>query len=767
MASCITAQFGDKWCPQLRLTVTESSSTTTSVTLSWKLEYVAHGYAAYTRVNKSYSAVVAGQTVASGSYDINGRTGTTTINSGTKVINKGTSAQTISFSCSMAFDLTWNGTYGGTKTASGSISIAAKTAYKISYNANGGSGAPGAQTKWAGTNITLSSSKPTRTGYSFQGWATSSGGSVAYAPGATYSENESVTLYAVWKANTYTVSYNANGGSGAPGAQTKTYGVTLKLSTTKPTRTNYNFLGWGTSASSTTVAYAAGANYTNNNGITLYAIWQLAYTAPRFTNLNMFRCGSDGRPSEEGTYGFVSFNWKTDKTVSSIKIEWKASGASTYTNNVTVSGTGTTGAVTKIFGSNSIDTETSYDVRVTVTDSIDSSYVTGTIEAMTFEIDFLSGGGGVAFGKPADKKGFQVKMPAEFLSRFDFKNTAYDKYTTPISNGICNHTSDGIDPNTTNLELIVTHKNTPAGTGVYMIIRTMFYGNKTATSNRAQYAIPYNENGSMYHRYYANGAWTSWRRHLNADESIAPANHNHPYYTTASANRFQPGWIGFYANANDAIAHTNRKGWIGHDTTNSTFSIKNESGNYIKFLVKSGSGLTVGGVPGGVYPPINGQEFLGYSNSRWTTVYAVNGTISTSDKNYKKEIVPLDQKYTDMFNSLKPVRYKLTYKNSDRIHVGFIAQDVKESMDQVGLTAMDFAGYCRDVKQEWSESKERFENVLDENGNEQYIYSLRYGEFIALNTHMIQKQQKRIDDLEKQIQELKELVLNLSKNNGE
>lgn len=159
--------------------------------------------------------------------------------------------------------------------------------YTVSYNANGGSGAPGAQTKTYGVTLALSTIKPTKTGYTFQGWSTSSSGGVNYASGADYTANAAVTLYAVWKANTYTVSYNANGGSGAPGAQTKTYGVTLKLSSTKPTRTNYNFKGWGTSSSSITVSYAAGGNYTSNASITLYAIWELAYTAPRLSDFQL------------------------------------------------------------------------------------------------------------------------------------------------------------------------------------------------------------------------------------------------------------------------------------------------------------------------------------------------------------------------------------------------------------------------------------------------------------------------------------------------
>jgi uncharacterized repeat protein (TIGR02543 family) len=152
--------------------------------------------------------------------------------------------------------------------------------YKITYNANGGSGAPSAQTKTYGKTLTLSSTKPTKTGYTFLGWSTSSSAtSATYAAGGSYTANSAATLYAVWKLNTYTVSYNANGGSGAPSSQTKTYGVTLTLSSTKPTRTGYTFKGWGTSSSATTVSYAAGASYTANAAITLYAIWSInSYT---------------------------------------------------------------------------------------------------------------------------------------------------------------------------------------------------------------------------------------------------------------------------------------------------------------------------------------------------------------------------------------------------------------------------------------------------------------------------------------------------------
>ena len=72
---------------------------------------------------------------------------------------------------------------------------------------------------------------------------------------------------------TYTVSYNANGGSGAPSSQTKTHNKTLTLSSTRPTRTGYNFLGWSTSRTATSASYSAGGSFTSNSDTTLYAVW--------------------------------------------------------------------------------------------------------------------------------------------------------------------------------------------------------------------------------------------------------------------------------------------------------------------------------------------------------------------------------------------------------------------------------------------------------------------------------------------------------------
>lgn len=170
----------------------------------------------------------------------------------------------------------------GTDYATTTVTVpaVARPTYTVSYNANGGSGAPSNQTKQHDITLTLSSTKPTRGGYEFAGWGTSATDTgVKYAAGGQYTENASITLYAIWtNAAKLTINYNANGGSGAPVSQTHLINTTSKISGAKPTRNNYVFLGWSTSSSATKATYIADGQYTNNsftNGatVTLYAVW--------------------------------------------------------------------------------------------------------------------------------------------------------------------------------------------------------------------------------------------------------------------------------------------------------------------------------------------------------------------------------------------------------------------------------------------------------------------------------------------------------------
>lgn len=204
----------------------------------------------------------------------------------------------------------------GLNTANASLTLYAvweKNTYTVSYNANGGSGAPASQTKTYGTALTLSSTKPTRSGYTFLGWSSSSTAtSPSYYAGGTFSGNYGLTLYAVWEKipEKYTISYNANGGSGAPASQTKTENVSLTLSATVPTRKYYNFLGWSTSSSASSASYVPGDTYTANSAATLYAVWEYA---PGTYIVRYNANGGSGAPSAQTKTGGITL------TLSSVK----------------------------------------------------------------------------------------------------------------------------------------------------------------------------------------------------------------------------------------------------------------------------------------------------------------------------------------------------------------------------------------------------------------------------------------------------------------
>ena len=154
--------------------------------------------------------------------------------------------------------------------------------YTISYDANGGEGAPEAMTAAYDAEVTLSSTVPTKTGYAFKEWNTAKDGSgTAYAKGATVknlaSGGETVTLYAQWTANTYTVTLN-NGESVDDGSVTATYDAVLP-DVTVPTWEKHMFEGYFTEAEGRGVKYIDETGkgvkvWDKTSDTTLYAFWK-------------------------------------------------------------------------------------------------------------------------------------------------------------------------------------------------------------------------------------------------------------------------------------------------------------------------------------------------------------------------------------------------------------------------------------------------------------------------------------------------------------
>ena len=116
---------------------------------------------------------------------------------------------------------------------------------------------------------------PTRFGYCFEGWFTAARGGSRITAETAVAETGEHTLYAQWTpALSYTVTYHANGGTGAPMPQKKTIGTDLTLTATQPRRSGFLFLGWAESSDALTPEYAPGGVYTKDSPAELYAVWQ-------------------------------------------------------------------------------------------------------------------------------------------------------------------------------------------------------------------------------------------------------------------------------------------------------------------------------------------------------------------------------------------------------------------------------------------------------------------------------------------------------------
>lgn len=144
--------------------------------------------------------------------------------------------------------------------------------YSVTFNANGGEGAPGGVIVKQGERATLPTTAPVRSGYTFLGWSSSSAAASAeYAPGATMTPAANITLYAVWKKTECTVYYDCltNGGDGSV-YDKKVVAAGGKADLTNTAyKTGWEFLGWSTNPDS----FVPESSVTVNTDIVLYALF--------------------------------------------------------------------------------------------------------------------------------------------------------------------------------------------------------------------------------------------------------------------------------------------------------------------------------------------------------------------------------------------------------------------------------------------------------------------------------------------------------------
>lgn len=133
-------------------------------------------------------------------------------------------------------------------------------------------------------------------------------------------------------------------------------------------------------------------------------------------------------------------------------------------------------------------------------------------------------------------------------------------------------------------------------------------------------------------------------------------------------------------------------------------------------------------------PSSDGSVTLGRSTVRWGDVYSVNAAINTSDLNFKKDVEYGLDRFLSVFDALRPVSFKFIDGQSDRTHMGIIAQDLEETLSELNIPTKDFAAFIKS----WGIDEETKESG--------YRYAIRYGEFIPLLIYQVQKIKEALKD---------------------
>lgn len=163
---------------------------------------------------------------------------------------------------------------GQTKTSTCS-SFTIVDSYPVRYNANGGTLAnvPSQQLKIKDENLAITSSEPRKEHYVFKGWASSKTATEPqYKSGEYYTKNTSITLYAVWEPEIYTINFDPNGGNGETVSTKITYGNKMKMPN-DIARPEYYLKGWSKDMNSQTAEYRIGVDYGFDRNTPLYAVW--------------------------------------------------------------------------------------------------------------------------------------------------------------------------------------------------------------------------------------------------------------------------------------------------------------------------------------------------------------------------------------------------------------------------------------------------------------------------------------------------------------
>ena len=243
--------------------------------------------------------------------------------------------------------------------------------YTLTYNANGGNVSPSSKTVSYGSTYG-DMPTPTRTGYTFDGWFTAASGGTQITSSTKVTTTSAQTLYAHWTANTYTVAFNANGGSGTMSSQTFTCGVSQNLSKNAFTKANSVFAGWSTSSGSSTVRYSdmeSVKDLTSSGGtITLYAVWETVSFSSSGMTLTRTPTGLTLSKSSLTLATVKTSDYlQTDTLTSNISGYTSPTGTISYNSNTTLTWTSSNTSVATVSTSGVVTAKSPGTATITAT----------------------------------------------------------------------------------------------------------------------------------------------------------------------------------------------------------------------------------------------------------------------------------------------------------------------------------------------------------------------------------------------------------------
>lgn len=415
------------------------------------------------------------------------------------------------------------------------------------------------------------------------------------------------------------------------------------------------------------------------------------------SNLTVKRSNSSGYADDNGSYFSISCSLSSTYSMT-VYVEYKLSSSSSWSSTY-LGSAGTSYTYSNRCPSVDIGTLYSYDVRLKVTTSYATKYSgIKSVPPSYVIMDFKSDGKGLCFGSTCTQAGVEIKGQHFNLTNGNFTITGGNMNTLKVN--VKEGGAIYMDRVSSGGETILQF-NSCGNEGRSM---KLYGGN---SSSNTQFGL-FDSTNSRYVWKYHN----SNKLYIGSSIYMETQGSDTIQSITGITNSGEAGHL-VYNNITDKIVY------IG---------MPNLSGNAHETRVRGSSIRLYNHSGGGVY--------LGSSGS----------TAVTSDRNLKKNIEELDDRYIKFFNMLTPTTY-IYKENGHRKHVGFIAQDVENALDKCGLTTEEFAGLV----------KETNVDIGDEDNLIHYdeLYSLRYEEFIALNTKVIQILLSRIEDLETKVFENK------------